>query len=687
MFCKKFMFFLLLAPVAGGLDAQEFAGEDIFPAFQEPVRYPAMTPDGKYLVFLAGTGTAATAYEAHRDSGAWTEPVPFEFINSLRAQGMEGAGGFSFNHDGTTLYFHAKMETGYSDVFFSRKTRQGWGAPQRLGKPVSMDADLSSPTVSSDNKTLFVLRTKPSGKKEEACKELLLFEKNRDGQWVGPKFLPREFNAGCQETPFFCADNTVLFFSSRRAGENGEGKKTDDSQYDLYAARRIDENNWFYPVYVAGPNTGGDDLSPMLDSSGDYFLFTARAKKSKRQPQKIYAAALPPEVRPAKTFVLSGAVTDLYSGQPVAAQITVQDAVTSVTKGVFQATDEGRYSIILTKGAFYKIDFSKDRYSHAFHHIDLAGNSGEWQETFDVALFDHVNLELNVYDNELFYPVSPTVLVSDSLTRQPLDPQRIARLSTGKYHCRLDIGRIYKIRLESENFKPSETSFDLRTDVVYNNFEKSLELQAARKPLTLRVTDSEGRSILPVTVEITNLNRDESNATLAGHGQDGAPVLSLRTNDAYELNVTKKGFTYFNAPLRFETARPETLDIIMDSLTVQAKMIFNNITFETNSAELNAASFAELSRILKFMNENPGIRIEIAAHTDDVGTSEHNVRLSNKRAASVVTFLTENNAAKERLQAKGYGKLQPLVPNDSAENRAKNRRVEIRIIDTTEPEP
>jgi outer membrane protein OmpA-like peptidoglycan-associated protein len=419
----------------------------------------------------------------------------------------------------------------------------------------------------------------------------------------------------------------------------------------------------------------------MLNSAGDYFLFATKAKKSKKLPQKIYAASLPAEVQPAKTFALSGVVTDLYSKHPVEAKIVVQDAVTSVTKGEFLTTDEGRYSIILTKGALYKIDFSKENYSHTFYYKDLSGNSSKWEETFDVALFNHVNLELNIYDNELFYPVSPTVLLSDTLTRLPLEPKRMVNVSTGKYHCRLDIGHIYKIRVESENFKPYETCFDLRTDVVYNNFEKSLELQAARKVLTLNVTNREGVSILPVDIEITNLNREESSVTLLSYGDNGRPVLSLRTNDAYELNVTKKGFTYFNTGLNFETTRPETLDIIMDVLTIQTKMVFNNITFETNSADLNVESFAELNRLVKFMNDNPDIRIEIAAHTDDVGSNEHNFRLSNKRAASVVNFLTENAISQERLQAKGYGELQPVVPNNSAENRAKNRRVEIRIIE------
>ena len=336
------LIFLLLSPVVLGLGAQDFTGQDIFPAIQTPMKYPALTPDGQYLIFLSVDGTTITAYESRRDNGGWSTPAPFEYINRLIAQTGNEVGGFSFNHDGTTLYFYAKIETAYFDIFSARKTKQGWGAPERLGKPVSADADLFSPTISSDNKTLFVLRAKPSNKKEEVCKELLLFEKNKAGQWVGPKYLPNEFNTGCQETPFFCADNTILFFSSRRVGTDKAGKKTSDEDYDLYFARRIDENNWFYPVYVDDLNTDNDDLSPALNSSGDAFLFTTKVKKSKRQPQKIYAVTVPSDAKPARTFVLSGVVTDLYSKQPVEAKIVVQDAITSVTKGEFRTSDEGR---------------------------------------------------------------------------------------------------------------------------------------------------------------------------------------------------------------------------------------------------------------------------------------------------------------------------------------------------------
>ncbi|MDR2847956.1 MAG: OmpA family protein, partial [Bacteroidales bacterium] len=395
---------------------------------------------------------------------------------------------------------------------------------------------------------------------------------------------------------------------------------------------------------------------------------------------KIYTATIPSDKTPAKTFVLSGSIKDLYSQQPIETKIVVQDAITSVPKGEFWSTDEGRFSIILTQGTFYKIDFSKDNYSHTFYYKDLAYIGKVTEENLNVSLFDNVNLALNIYDNEMFYPLAPTVLISDSLTRQPLAKQQLTNVSQGKYNCNLAIGHIYKIRVESDNYQPYETYFDLRTDVVYSDFEKSLELQAARKHIVLRIKDGQGASLLPATVQIANNTRDESAESIVRY-EAGIPQLWLRTNDQYELNVSKKGFTYFNTNLSFKNTSTETMDVVLDILTTQTKMVFNNITFETNSAELTSASDAELQRLLHFMKENSDIRIEISAHTDDVGSQEYNARLSDKRAASVVAFLTANDIATGRLQAKGYGKLQPIVPNTSAENRAKNRRVEIRIIE------
>ncbi|MCF6240842.1 MAG: OmpA family protein, partial [Bacteroidales bacterium] len=106
----------------------------------------------------------------------------------------------------------------------------------------------------------------------------------------------------------------------------------------------------------------------------------------------------------------------------------------------------------------------------------------------------------------------------------------------------------------------------------------------------------------------------------------------------------------------------------------------NNITFESNSADLNESSYTELDRVVKLMTDNPGIKIEISAHTDNVGSDAYNLRLSKRRAQSVVQYLLDAGIDQNRLISKGYGESKPLVPNDSDEHKAMNRRVELKIL-------
>ncbi|HEY4797723.1 MAG TPA: OmpA family protein, partial [Bacteroidia bacterium] len=92
------------------------------------------------------------------------------------------------------------------------------------------------------------------------------------------------------------------------------------------------------------------------------------------------------------------------------------------------------------------------------------------------------------------------------------------------------------------------------------------------------------------------------------------------------------------------------------------------------------------STILKILNDNPDIIVEISSHTDSKGSDEYNMRLSQKRAESVVDYLTRKGISKDRLRAKGYGETMPIAPNnkpdgsDNPEGREKNRRTEFKII-------
>ncbi|POP51048.1 OmpA family protein [Zhongshania marina] len=104
-----------------------------------------------------------------------------------------------------------------------------------------------------------------------------------------------------------------------------------------------------------------------------------------------------------------------------------------------------------------------------------------------------------------------------------------------------------------------------------------------------------------------------------------------------------------------------------------------NITFETGSATLTPVGKNTLMSAVSFLESQNNVNIEIAGHTDSVGSNTYNLKLSQQRAASVKQFLVENGIASNRLVARGYGEASPLASNDTPTGRATNRRVEFRL--------
>lgn len=108
----------------------------------------------------------------------------------------------------------------------------------------------------------------------------------------------------------------------------------------------------------------------------------------------------------------------------------------------------------------------------------------------------------------------------------------------------------------------------------------------------------------------------------------------------------------------------------------------DSINFDFDKAELRSEERELLSRIAGILLTSSGYRVQVFGHTDDVGSKEYNQRLSERRAKAVRDYLVKAGIDPGIISTKGFGKSNPLVKGDSKEARAKNRRVEIGIIDT-----
>lgn len=118
--------------------------------------------------------------------------------------------------------------------------------------------------------------------------------------------------------------------------------------------------------------------------------------------------------------------------------------------------------------------------------------------------------------------------------------------------------------------------------------------------------------------------------------------------------------------------RPDSIDM--------KRFVLHNINFEFDSEVLLESSYPELDSLAVFMQDNPSIMLDISGYTDNSGNEEHNLILSRGRACAVYNALAERGVSVLRMKTEGYGSSRPLVPNDSEENKALNRRVEVRVI-------
>ncbi len=244
---------------------------------------------------------------------------------------------------------------------------------------------------------------------------------------------------------------------------------------------------------------------------------------------------------------------------------------------------------------------------------------------------------------------------------------------------------VQKIIVEVLPVKP-DTVIIKDTLVVIKEFPP-LPAEAVKETffyLSGTVRDSESGDPVLARVDVIDISSDMVIATTASSDIDGAYRIRLSGRKSYMVDFRGSGF--LSDIRRIDIPEDLTDDVYklnMDLVKVKVgrKVVLNNILFQTGQAILTAESYAELNRLYGILQENPHMRIEISGHTDNTGSLALNTKLSQDRARAVVEYLIQKGTDPERLEFRGYGPQQPVAGNTSAEGRARNRRVEFKILE------
>lgn len=467
---------------------------------------------------------------------------------------------------------------------------------------------------------------------------------------------------------YLTADDQLIFFTTRREGVMG-GFDPGIQNYpeDFFVSEK--RNGEWQPAVNLGPpvNTYNNEGAPCISPDGQYVIFTACGRREGYGGCDLYVAKLngtqwtePASLGP----VINSRGWDSHPN----------------------LSNDGR-----------TLYFASDR-PGGYGGVDL------WQSTYDEQLGwsqptnmgPTINTPAHEYspflhaDDHTFYFSSEghlgfggrDLFMSTRADTGWTTPKNLGYpINTGGNEQNLFVNAAGTIGVFSSNKLEGLGKNDLYT------FEMPPGIRPQRRATFVRgiVLDSVTRKAIGAEVTLVRLSQATADTTrrITSNTATGKFLTSLPLGEDYAAFVDASGYLFYSQNFSLKDLGNEQyfdLAIALQPIKTGATVVLRNIFFAYNSHELLPESEAELQNAVRFLNRNPSVRVEIGGHTDDVGSEAFNQNLSERRAGTVRDYLTRHGIAPDRLTAKGYGKSQPLAPNDSDAHRAMNRRTAFTIL-------
>lgn len=587
-----------------------------------------------------------------------------------------------YSFDSLTIYFSAQEPGKSSYDLYVTHLRSGlWNAPVRLNDSINTDADELWPSVSSDERRLFFIRRTRDEKLIKSTHgaqgvfDQLFVSDNLRGEWQQAE--PSMVSSSHDLSPLVMPDNQTIIFARKEA----EKKRL---YYALYHTRYLGYGVWTLPVRL--DSTERRSLyGPYFKQPGDTLLQVTEMQeqeRSKKEMDTIFLSRqvlIPEGMRSSRYGVLTGVVTDETSGRPVEATIRLYDAITanSLDEAVSDATT-GRFRVALQPGHKYNIDITAPNYSHHYLTVDCRRTDSLTHRHVQVQIARNLRIRINPYDAELYTSEPPEREVIRNVSTDKTLRVRTQREQHGRVY-ELPIGETYALTLYRRGYQDTTLLINTLRDVRFSSAELDVPIRPVKLPLVLQLGDMLDSAVTEGTIRLRNRKKHE---VIEMQYTPPSTTIMLRQEDEYELVIQSPGHFFFDTIVSIPEGYDRQLcDIALKPIQKDMIVQLRNIQFEPDSYMLTHSSHAELDKVVRLMEANPELKIELSAHTDDIGTDAYNDRLSSKRGEAAMEYIAAKGIDRARLTSVGYGKRQPLVPNTNDENRAINRRVEFKVTD------
>jgi outer membrane protein OmpA-like peptidoglycan-associated protein len=580
-----------------------------------------------------------------------------------------------FSHDGNYFFFAANFKNSYGgmDIYYCQLNENKWSDPVNIGNAINSELNENSPSISGNNRNLIFTREVTIKKLEDFnCGELWLSEIDSTSQfWTTPKKVNTMINSGGIAYAKIYDDNITILYS----------KIVDDNKrWQIHWVKRLGDIHWYIPIAIDTLNSKESEICPVFCKRDQYIYFLINKGRDAKPECNMFRFKLTPNFYPEKTITIKGTVKNQIDNLPVKANLLVKDPVLGRIKFFTQSDEKtGEWSMILNASEALMFHVWQNDYSHQYQLFTQKQTQNNFD--FNFKLFNKANITLNIYDREELWPLDAEISIKSSQGNSfGIDVNSVFQ---GKKRMTLPIGSDYQIMVSMKDYFSNELNLALSNIILFDEFVRDIELEPVKRELEIFVNDEETSNPLEASIKIINKKRNYKLIPEMGKGKMGLYTATLREGEQFDIEVRgPQGYSFKHQEIDLNVDRElHRLNVSLQPLKKKVPIRLNNINFESNSADLMESSYEELNRVAQLIKDNSDIKVEIMAHTDDVGSDRYNNVLAEKRAESVVKFMILNGTESRRLISKGYGESMPLVPNDSEEHRAINRRVEMKILD------
>lgn len=497
-------------------------------------------------------------------------------------------------------------------------------------------------------------------------------------------------------SPVISADESIMFFTSRRDNTTGGGRWDVDQLFyeDVYKATRDDKKMWGATTNIGPPvNTQINDATVNLSPDGQRLI---TYKDQEKTGGDLYESVLtgnnwsePKAFGPqVNTSAYETHASYSYDGRMLYFVSDKKDGSYG-GKDVYYCyiDDKGLLGEPINMGPDINTQFDEDGiYAHpdgktlyfsSQGHTSMGGYDifrskfidGKWQKP------ENLGYPINSADDDVFFVVAADGKHAyfSSFKNDGYGEKDIYRLTflgdekpfilATEDNLLTSLNTTLSTNLVAEKVaEPTDNNLVLLKGIVYDKITK--------KPL-------EG------TIEIVDIEQNTVVSTFKSNSATGRYLVSLPAGRNYSVTISAPDYLFasenFDIPKASGYLEVEK-NFPLDKIDIGRRIVLKNVFFNFDKFTLREESTSELNRLVALMNAYPRLKIEVSGHTDNVGSETYNRTLSDNRSRVVVEFLVKNGIDKSRLVSKGYWFSQPIASNDIDEGRQLNRRTEVKIL-------